>query len=113
MLVNRWNGDRWPADFTQNIADSLSREIGHYPLEQIFIVSSKSMLLGEKMQKFVNRTGRKPELEDADHYAKELAWEWTTYAALGFDLEEKREYYTELSWSASYICATGWWPSQP
>jgi len=49
------------------------------------------------MIEHLNRTDRKPELNDADETAKHLTDDWALFAGQGFDEEEKKEYYEELS----------------
>ena len=66
-------------------------------MNSVFIVSDKRKLLGDKMIEYLNRTGRKPGLNDADETAKHLTDDWALFTGSGYDEEEKKEYYEELS----------------
>ena len=66
-------------------------------MNSVFIVSGKRKLLSDKMIEYLDRTGRKPGLNDADETTKHLAEDWAHFAGQGFDEEEKKEYYEELS----------------
>jgi len=81
----------------QNISDSLRESDQPYPIDNVFIVSGKRKLLGEKGKEYALKFNKKPPLDDPDAAVKKFAEDWALTAGYGDGEEEKKEYYENLS----------------